>query len=497
MPIFETAFLVVYFAVLALLSFYGVHRYLMAYIYLKHKGERPHPTGHTVPDELPVVTIQLPCFNERYVIGRLIDAVCRIDYPKDRLEIQVLDDSTDDTTAVVEEAVARWRNEGFDITAIHRTARTGYKAGALEAGMEVCKGTLVAVFDADFVPLPNFLTETVAFFLDDGVGMVQARWDHLNREHSLLTRVQSVMLDGHFIIEHTARNRSGRFFNFNGTAGIWRKSTIADAGGWQHDTLTEDLDLSYRAQLRGWRFVYLVDVVSPAEIPVEMNAFKAQQHRWAKGSIQTARKILPTVLRSPLPLKLKVEAFTHLTNNLAYPLIILLSLMMPMATIIRIHHGWTESLLVDFPVFAMATLSVCFFYVLSQREGGRSLWESLQIVPAVLSIGIGLSVNNSKAVIEALVGYETGFVRTPKYAVTADVGAEWRTKSYIKRKTLLPVVELAFAAWFTFGVLYALTEGLSAVTALPFLLLFLIGFLYVGLASLFQTAPWARAQVDE
>lgn len=489
----ETLLLVIYFTVLVALSFYGMHRYAMAWLYRKHRDDVPTPAGQYDAEELPVVTVQLPCYNERYVIERLIDAVCKLDYPADKLEIQVLDDSTDDTVAIARAAVERWRAEGIDIKHIRRVDRTGYKAGALEEGLKVARGRFVAVFDADFIPNDDFLRRTVDFFLDDKVGMVQVRWDHLNREHSLLTQVQSIMLDGHFVIEHTARHRSGRFFNFNGTAGIWRKSTIGDAGGWQHDTLTEDLDLSYRAQLNGWKFVYLKDVISPAEIPVEMNAFKSQQHRWAKGSIQTALKLLPRILRSDQPLKVKLEAFTHLSNNIAYLLMVLLSFLMPMATVIRINRGWTESLIVDLPVFFMATFSICFFYLVSQREVGRPLRTSLYYLPAVLSLGIGLSINNCKAVMEALVGHQTAFVRTPKYAITRqEVGQRWLASQYIKRLDMLPAIELSFALWFGVAIFYAVAEGLSAFASLPFLLLFELGFLYVGLTSWLQTSRFFR-----
>ncbi len=485
----ETVLLVSYFAVLSMLSFYGFHRYMMAYLYHRHRNNEPVPKESFGPDELPFVTIQLPCFNERYVIERLIDTICEVDYPRDRFEIQVLDDSIDDTVDIASAAVEKWKARGIDITYIHRTDRSGYKAGALEAGTKQARGEFLAVFEADFVPQPDFLQRTVHFFRDPGVGMVQARWDHLNRQHSLLTEVQSIMLDGHFVIEHTARHRSGRFFNFNGTAGIWRRKTIEEAGGWQHDTLTEDLDLSYRAQCRGWRFVYLKDVISPAEIPVELNAFKSQQHRWAKGSIQTARKLLPLILRSDLPFKVKMEAFTHLSNNLAYPLMILLSVMMPLATVIRIERGWMEAMLVDLPVFILATFSVCYFYLMSQRAIGRSIWSTLKYLPVVLSVGIGLSVNNCKAVLEALWGHETPFVRTPKYAVTGkNDKTNWLKSRYIKRKNFLPAIELALALWFSLGVVYALTEGITAAASLPFLLLFQVGFLYVGLSSILQTS---------
>ncbi|MDX9724349.1 MAG: glycosyltransferase family 2 protein, partial [Myxococcota bacterium] len=277
MAAFDIAFLIVYFSILLILGFYGVHRYVMAYLYRKHRNDVPVPKAQF--EDLPTVTIQLPTFNEQYVVERLIDAVCQIRYPREKLDIQVLDDSTDETVEIAQRAVARAREKGHDIQYIHRTDRTGFKAGALEAGLAQAKGEFVAVFDADFIPNPDFLEQSINFFTDEKVGMVQLRWDHINRDFSLLTQVQAILLDGHFVIEHTARHRSGRFFNFNGTAGIWRRSTIGDAGGWEHDTLTEDLDLSYRAQSKGWQFVYVRDSVAPAEVPVEMSAFKSQQHR--------------------------------------------------------------------------------------------------------------------------------------------------------------------------------------------------------------------------
>lgn len=338
----EILFLGVYFSVLCVLAVYGSHRYRMAYLYYRHKFKLPTPRG--VLSQLPRVTIQLPIFNEMYVVERLVDAVCRIDYPRELLEIQVLDDSTDETCAIARACVERHRQKGHDIVYVHRTNRQGYKAGALENGLLTARGEFVAVFDADFVPSPDFLHRTVPFFADSQVGMVQVRWGHLNRDFSILTQAQSIFLDGHFIIEHTARNRSGCFFNFNGTAGIWRRVTIADAGGWQHDTLTEDLDLSYRSQVKGWQFVFLNDVVSPAEVPVEMNAFKSQQHRWAKGSIQTARKLLPMILKSDLPFAVKREAFFHLTNNMAYLLMVLLSALMPLSMVVRFQHGLYSTL---------------------------------------------------------------------------------------------------------------------------------------------------------
>src|SRR5437660_4585696 len=477
----EVLFLATYFLVLLILSIYGSHRYVMAYLYYKYKGNLPAPKGRF--ETPPRVTIQLPVYNEMYVVERLIDAVARIDYPRDRLEIQVLDDSTDETQGIARAKVERLKRQGHDIVYLHRDNRHGFKAGALQEGLKIARGELVAVFDADFVPSPDFLRKSVNYFTDERIGMVQVRWEHLNRDYTHLTQAQAIFLDGHFVIEHTARNRSGRFFNFNGTAGVWRRATIEDAGGWQHDTLTEDLDLSYRAQLKGWRFVYLPEVVSPAEVPVEMNAFKTQQHRWAKGSVQTARKILPLILRSDLPREVKIEAFFHLTANFTYPLMILLTVLMPVSMVIRFKHGWYEVLMLDLPFFCTATMSVVMFYVASQREIGMPLWQRVKYLPFIMALGIGMCVNQSKAVIEALVGYETGFTRTPKMGVRGK-DRSWLRKRYRTLLTAQPVLELALGAYLTSAIWFALDKGVYF--SLPFLLLFQWGFFYVGLMSLLQ-----------
>ncbi len=481
MTTIETLFLAVYFSVLSVLAVYGSHRYRMAFLYYRHKFKLPTPRG--VLARLPRVTIQLPVFNEMYVVERLIDAVCRIDYPRDLLEVQVLDDSTDETCAIARACVERNRQKGHNVVYVHRENRYGFKAGALEHGLKLAHGEYVAVFDADFVPSPDFLQRTVPFFADDKVGMVQVRWGHLNRDFSILTQAQSIFLDGHFIIEHTARHRSGCFFNFNGTAGIWRKATIGDAGGWQHDTLTEDLDLSYRAQLKGWQFIFLPEVVSPAEVPVDMNAFKSQQHRWAKGSIQTAKKLLPTILRSNLPFAVKREAFFHLTNNMAYLLMVLLSVLMPLSMVVRFQHGLYGTLFLDLPFCITATASVCFFYIACQREQGLGWWGRLKYLPFLMSLGIGLAINNAKAVVEALLNQQSGFTRTPK---TGSEGKSIRAvkSSYRGRKNFLPVIELTFGLYFTGAAWFAVQSRIY--TSLPFLVLFQVGFLYVGVMSLVQ-----------
>jgi len=478
--------LAAYFFVLVILGIYGWHRYYLVLQYMKHKDQVPAPRPPLDDDACPVVTVQLPVFNEMFVVDRLIDAVCALDYPKDRLEIQVLDDSTDETRDITALAVRRYQARGFDIAVHYRDDRTGYKAGALDAGLRAARGEFVAIFDADFVPPPAFLRETLPHFRERGVALVQARWGHLNQEYSLLTRVQAVLLDGHFVLEHGARNRSGCFFNFNGTAGIWRRAAIDDAGGWQHDTLTEDLDLSYRAQMRGWRFVYLPHLVAPAEVPITMNAFKSQQHRWAKGSIQTCRKLLPLLLQADLPVKVKVEAFFHLTANFNYPLMIVLSVLMLPAMIVRHDMGWTEMLLIDVPLFAAATLSVFNFYLISQHEIYPDWRSRIRYLPAVMAIGIGLAVNNTKAVLEGLFGEGGEFARTPKFGVEGPDGAGHvsQHRKYHQTASVQPLVELAFGFYFTASVFYALTREIYG--TLPFLVLFQFGFLYMALGSLFQ-----------
>jgi cellulose synthase/poly-beta-1,6-N-acetylglucosamine synthase-like glycosyltransferase len=477
----ETFTLAAYFFVLVILAVYGWHRYYLVYLYMKHKDESPVPDATF--EQLPSVTVQLPIYNEMYVADRLIDAVCQLDYPRDLLEIQVLDDSTDETTAIAERAVRRHALTGVKITFMHRTDRRGYKAGALEAGLKAASGEYVAIFDADFLPPPDFLRRTIHFFTNPHVAMVQARWGHINENYSLLTKIQAILLDGHFVLEHGGRNRAGLFFNFNGTAGIWRRTAIADAGGWQHDTLTEDLDLSYRAQLRGWKFVFLHDLVSPAEVPVEMNAFKSQQHRWAKGSIQTCRKVLPAVLRSKLPLGVKTEAFFHLTANFNYLLMCVLSVLMAPSMVIRYNMGWYEMLLIDVPLFFAATASVANFYMVCQRELHKDWSTRLKYLPFLMSIGIGLTVNNTRAVIEALFKKETEFARTPKYRIEAQAD-EWIGKKYRQSVVAQPMVELALGLYFTATVFYALANGIYG--TIPFLMLFQVGFLYTGLLSVVQ-----------
>ena len=478
----ETLTLAAYFFVLIILAIYGWHRYYLVYLYMSNRGR--NPIAPVTLDPAPVVTIQLPLYNEMYVADRLIEAVCRMDYPRDRLEIQVLDDSTDETQSIAELAVRRFAAQGIDIKYVHRADRSGYKAGALEAGLKTARGEFIAIFDADFIPPADFLRRLMPHFAEAKIGMVQARWGHINQDYSLLTKIQAILLDGHFVLEHGGRHRSGRFFNFNGTAGVWRRVAIDDAGGWQHDTLTEDLDLSYRAQLRGWRFVFLSDVIAPADVPVEMNAFKSQQHRWAKGSIQTCRKLLPRILRADLPLGIKAEAFFHLTANFNYPLMVVLSILMFPSMYVRYNMGWTEMMLIDVPLFFAATASVANFYVVCQREVYPDDWLSrLRYLPILMSIGIGLAINNTRAVFEAMAGKQTEFARTPKYRIE-DSSDEWIGKRYRQANIVQPIIELLLGLYFTFTVFYALSNRIYG--TLPFLVLFQVGFLYTGLLSIVQ-----------
>jgi cellulose synthase/poly-beta-1,6-N-acetylglucosamine synthase-like glycosyltransferase len=473
--------LVAYFFVLSILGVYGWHRYYLVYEYRKNADRVPGPPP-PMPNP-PIVTIQLPIYNEMYVAERLIDAVCALDYPRELMNIQVLDDSTDETRDIVELAVRRQAARGFDITHLHRTDRTGFKAGALEAGLRVARGEFVAIFDADFVPPADFLMRTVPYFRNEKLAVVQARWGHLNQDYSLLTKIQAIMLDGHFVLEHGGRNRAGCFFNFNGTSGVWRIAAIEDAGGWQHDTLTEDLDLSYRAQIRGWKFMFLQDLVTPAEVPVEMNGFKSQQFRWAKGSIQTCRKVLPLLLMADLPLKVKAEAFFHLTANFNYLLMVVLSILMFPAMYYRYSMGWNEMLLIDVPMFIAATLSVFRFYFICQREIYTDWKQRVKYLPAVMAIGIGLAINNSRAVIEALLDKPSDFMRTPKYGIQRQDDG-WQNKKYHQSMAIQPLIEVALGLYFTFTVFYALQHDIYG--TLPFLILFQFGYLYMGLLSLFQ-----------
>ncbi len=467
-----------------ILAFYGVHRYQLVWLYYRHrKNETREPPQHFT--ELPRITVQLPIFNEQYVIDRLIEACCKLDYPKDKLQLQLLDDSTDETKEVAAAIVERYRAAGNPIEYIHRTNRHGYKAGALDYGLQTATGELVAIFDADFVPPPDWLMQVVHHFAEPQVGMVQTRWTHLNRDYSFLTQVEGILLDGHFVLEHGGRSRAGVFFNFNGTAGMWRLRAIEEAGGWQHDTLTEDTDLSYRAQLKGWQFKYLPHVECPAELPIEMTAFKTQQARWAKGLIQTSKKILPAVWRSNASLHTKIESVYHLTANLSYPLMVVLSVLLMPAMIIRFYQGWLQMLFIDFPLMMMSTFSISSFYLVSQKElYPRTWYKTVIYLPFLMALGIGLTLTNTRAVLEALFGIKSSFKRTPKYRVEKRGEKSKAALKYRKRLGIVPWLELLIGCYFALTVWYAIAN--ENYFTVPFLLLFVLGYWYTGLLSLLQ-----------
>jgi cellulose synthase/poly-beta-1,6-N-acetylglucosamine synthase-like glycosyltransferase len=480
---FDWSILIPYFVLLGILSLYGLHRYELIRTYFKYRKKLPKgpPTRF---EQLPQVTIQLPLYNERFVVERLLEEVLKIEYPRELLQIQVLDDSTDETHAFAERLVAQYRALGYPIEYHHRTNREGFKAGALQEGLKTATGELIAVFDADFIPPADFLTRTVHFFADPQVGVVQTRWSYVNRGFNVLTEVQAILLDGHFVLEHGARYGRGLFFNFNGTGGILRRKMIDDAGGWQHDTLTEDSDLSYRAQLKGWRFVYLPGLDCPSELPVEMHAFQVQQSRWAKGLTQVARKLLPTILRSDIPWRLKLEAFMHLTPNISYPMMMVVSALMLPVMIVRFYMGWFQMVFLDLPLIIASFWSISAFYVLAERElYPRSVMRTLLMLPALLAVGVALTVINTRAVLEALLGIQSGFVRTPKYA--ADKGSVRRVAAkYRRRSGWLPFIEIAIGSYFVAMCVFAIE--VYNFFCLPFLLLFVGGYFWAGFSTLIQ-----------
>ena len=513
---FSAVLTTVYFGILSMVALYGFHRYVLVYLYVKHRDVRHLPHKQYTESELPAITVQLPMFNEDAVAERCIDATCKIDYPRDRLQIQVLDDSTDAEAAdIARLACERWAATGVDIVYLHRNNREGFKAGALQEGLKSASGEYVAIFDADFIPPKDILRNVVDHFSDPKIGMVQVRWDHLNRDASLLTKSQAIFLDGHFVIEHTARNRSGRFMHFNGTAGCWRRSTIADAGGWQHDTLTEDLDLSYRAQMKGWQFVYLPQFVAAAELPPEMVSFKQQAHRWTKGSMQTAIKLLPRIMKSKLPWSIKSEAFFHLTCTIVYPMMVAMTLLMypvfilnlptklnatPMLTpLVKLHkvapeqwHGPSvNNWLFGLSLFVLATCSASTFFVYAQKElfGRIAGWKTLLHLPFIMALGVGVCVNNTKAVIEAVISMirrkPAEFVRTPKYGVTGKQRQRTLREApkFNFSKLALPIVEIAFGLYMTCFIVISIRYG-TALTTIPFLMIFAGGYFYVGFSTL-------------
>ena len=478
----DNVVLISYFISLTILFIFGLHGFIMIFYYNKYKNVKYTPKKDFSPNA--TVTIQLPLYNELYVVERLINAVCEIEYPKDKMEIQVLDDSTDETVQITAKAVEEKRKAGFDIKHVRRSNREGFKAGALKEGMKSAKGEFIAIFDADFIPQKEFLKKTLAFFSDDKVGMVQTRWEHINGDYSMLTRAQALALDGHFVIEQTVRNKAGFFINFNGTGGVWRRSCIVDAGNWDGTTLTEDLDLSYRAQLNGWKFIYLKDFTSPAELPSEINALKSQQFRWTKGAIETAKKILPLVWKSKIPLRVKIQSTFHLTNNIVFPFILLAAILnVPLIFIKNSgpHHAYFAMM----SIFVLAFIGSFLFYLYSQKDIRTDWRKKIVLFPLFMAGSMGFAVNNSRAVFEGLMNRKSEFVRTPKFKVVNGKDS-WIGKKYTSRKLGFSVyVELIMAVYCLIGV--ASSIYFLEIAALPFQILFFLGFSFVSLTSIKHT----------
>jgi cellulose synthase/poly-beta-1,6-N-acetylglucosamine synthase-like glycosyltransferase len=469
--------LAAYCSVLIVLCTYGAHRALLVYQCWLHRrriavGERRVDIAEAA---LPTVTVQLPIFNEATVAARLIAATGKLDYPLDKLEIQVLDDSTDETVRIAREAVEALVALGVNAQHVRRPTRHGYKAGALDYGLDSATGELIAIFDADFVPQADFLRQVVGHFQDSRIGMVQTRWGHMNRDHSLFTQVQALMLDGHHMVENRARFGAGHMFNFSGTGGIWRRAAIDAAGGWQHDTLTEDLDLSYRAQMAGYRFVYRSDVLTPSELPEDISAFRAQQFRWAKGTVQTARKLLKRVVSSKLSLGQRVEACFHMLPHFAYPMMVLLSILLLPALIYMPATDVKTMLLIDLPLCFGATGSIATFYITAEVAQGRSGWGAAKRLPALIALGAGLAPHLTAAVFDGLTKMAGEFVRTPKRGSVAG-----RYFQHAK----LPLIEMALALVSAASVVASVKT--SHYFATPFATLFTLGYGYVASQVLFE-----------
>lgn len=493
MAVLEIFWVAIWVSLMVVLCLFGIQRLVILFLYWRSRHGRAAEAGRF--NELPAVAVQLPIFNERHVAARLIRAVGRIDYPKDRLHIQVLDDSTDETTVLCKQEVAQLVSRGFDAVHLHRSERAGYKAGALEEATASTSADFLFVLDADFVPGEQILKQLVHHFTDPEVGMVQARWGHLNRRSSLITRLQAVFLDGHFLLEQVARNRSGCFFNFNGTAGMWRRRAIEDAGGWQHDTITEDLDLSYRAQLAGWRFIFLKDVVVAAELPADMSGFKSQQYRWTKGSAETCMKLLPRIWREAPGLGTRLMATAHLAANFSYlALLVLLAVGYPVAVIGNL--GPLGFFLLDAPLFVFASGAVLLFYFVSQLVQPEGKWlPSLLLLPALFALGAGMALNNGRGVIEALLGRKSPFVRTPKSGDRAEqdedlLASEVKAtrRSYRVPRSRWVYLEGLFSLYFVASAVDALGRGHWGLAA--FMAIFAAGFSMVSWAAPLLSLPF-------
>jgi cellulose synthase/poly-beta-1,6-N-acetylglucosamine synthase-like glycosyltransferase len=489
----EVIVAVLYLLALAGLFLYGLNAYVMLAIHWRNRCRRRQIEKPRPPTVWPAVTVQLPLYNERYVARRLLEAIGHLDYPIDRLEIQLLDDSTDETTDILREVARELRARGLTITHRCREGRTGYKAGALAVGFAEARGEFVAIFDADFVPSPDFLQQTIPYFADPQVAVVQARWGHLNRDFSLLTVAQSFGIDGHFGVEQSARSWGNLFLNFNGTAGVWRKAAISDAGGWSADTLTEDLDLSYRAQLRGWRIVYVPDLNCPAELPALISGFKSQQRRWAKGSMQTAMKLLPAVFRTPRSPWVKYQAFMHLTYYMVHPLMLIVTLLsMPMVERqdqdLFMPLSWGVGL-----ACSLVTLGPLSMIVYAQRVLYPQWWRQIWQLPSLMVIGIGVALSTSLAVLGAFWGKNREFIRTPKFGIGSE-GGTLRGKTYVDRRFWDGLLEIGLGSYTAWAIWQTWQDGQYAI--LPFLILYAAGFLVVGALSILHSTSGGKPSLS-
>jgi cellulose synthase/poly-beta-1,6-N-acetylglucosamine synthase-like glycosyltransferase len=487
---FDWTVLILYFIILFVLTIYGSYRLKQVFDFWLGRYLAPKLQAQFAEAQLPYITVQLPIFNEMYVIERLLRAITEIDYPPEKFEIQVIDDSTDETMTIAEAAVSKYAEEGYAIQYIHRSDRTGFRAGALDAGMRTAKGGLLAIFDADFIPKRDCLRKLVHYFKEPVVGCVQMRWSHINGSYNLLTRLQAIMLDSHLVVEQTTRNRSSGFFGFDGTAGIWRRSAIEMSGGWEDDTLMADTDLSLRAQLVGWRFIYLVDEEAPAEIPVEINAFKAQRRRQVKGELQVGIKLFPRIWAASLPLRVKLEMFFRLTGGVIYPLLVVGGFLQFPLLLVRYNQPFHSLMIFDLPLLSFLLISVVMYYGVSVWYLRVSRASRLLHLPLVIALAFGLTFSNARAALEALVGVRSDFVRTPKYRVEEATDSTWKLKKYKRRHGWFPLLELSYAFYFLLAIIYAARFNMWFAT--PLLLLFFLGFGYTGLMSLLQTSNSRR-----
>lgn len=479
------------------LFLYGTHLYVMLYLYKKNKDKclsyiekKPIDLASTPIEKIPEVAIQLPIYNEFYVVDRLLESMTLIKWPKEKLYIQVLDDSTDETTQKIERKVKLLKEQGYNIEHIHRNHREGHKAGALKEGLNKIKAEFIAIFDSDFIPNPDILIKTIPYFDDPKIGMIQTRWGHINRNYSVLTYAQSFGIDGHFVIEQVARNGAGLWMNFNGTAGIWRKKCILEAGNWESDTLTEDFDLSYRAELAGWKFKYFMDIENPAELPSTMQSFKSQQFRWCKGSIQTAIKLIPRIIQAKIPLKIKLEAIIHLSNYSVHPLMILnILLTLPLVLI----EKWSSFKYKDFTtefiffvafILSLSTFAPSVFYLYSQKELNRKWYKHILAMPILMIIGTGIAVSNTKAFLEALLRKNSIFQRTPKYRIESKKDILFKRQRYIQKIDPLIVLEFLFFIYCVITAYYAYLYNKYLI--IPFMIIYAIGFFYVIYLSIIQ-----------